>query len=79
MITCKLNEALDVLSRRIYFTGSERKLIPENDGDPFRGEALDFAWDTVRDAEIAITVTLPERSFLDGVVIRTSQKTHLTS
>ena len=77
MITYKCNEALEGLSYRVYLTGSERKIIPVENGDPFRGEALKFSWESLRDAELAVTVTLPQSSFLDVVVLRTSEKTAL--
>ncbi|MBQ7335387.1 MAG: family 20 glycosylhydrolase [Clostridia bacterium] len=77
MITCKWNESIEALSWRVGFAGCERVLTPETAGDPFHGEPLCFAWDTVRDAEVTVTVTLPERAFLDGVVICTGDKTAL--
>ena len=77
MITCKWNEALEGLPYRVYLTGSERKIIPAENGNPFRGEALKFSWESLRDAELAVTVTLPQKSFFDGAVLRTSQKTAL--
>ena len=77
MITYKCNDAFEGLSYRVYLTGSERKIIPVENGDPFRGEALKFSWESLRDAELAVTVTLPQSTFLDGVVLRTSEKTAL--
>lgn len=77
MKTCKWNETLKADSFRICLSENGRVLEPTAKGNPFFGEALTFAWETVRDGEVALTVTLPKDSFLDSVLIRTSEDTAL--
>lgn len=74
---CKWNEVSAPQSWRAYFSNSNRALVPKADGNPFLGEPLTYTWETVRDGEVAVAVTLPKDSFLDSVVIRTSEATAL--
>ena len=77
MLACKWSETVETLSWRIGFANSDRVPHLTADGDPFRGETLCLPWESVRDGEVEICVTLPAKRFLDGVVIRTGEETAL--
>ena len=77
MITCKWNEKIDAHAWRVGFSDCTREAVLKESGNPFRGEALTMAWETVRDGEVELVVALPEKAFLDCVTIRTSEQTAL--
>ena len=71
------NDRISHCTWKAHFFASDRPLMPVCQGNPFLEEPLLYSWETVRNAEVALTVTFSSASFLDAVVVRTSEETAL--
>ena len=74
-----LNELLPECSLCTHFAGSKLPLLPAEAGNSLKGEKLAFAWNTIRDQQVALTVKLPQKAFVDRVVLTLGEDTKLTA
>ena len=73
-----LNTMLPSLSSSFSLRGGNIPL-PVKEGDPLRGEALAFSWETVRDSEVEMKITLPQACFIDRAVVSLARQSAVTS
>ena len=61
----KLNEFYDHIGFSYHFEGTT--LVPQamEDGDPLKGQLLQFKWEQIYDQEVAFDISLPEACYVD--------------
>lgn len=74
-----LNQLLPGWKTSLHFAGSTLPATPETPADPMKGEALTLDWQQIKDQPIALTVTLPQKAFVDRVVLTLGETTELVS
>ena len=74
-----LNDFFPDAALDIHFAGSCLPITPAVSGDPLQGKALSFDWQQIRDQQIALTVKLPQKVFVDRVVVKLGEETKLLS
>lgn len=74
-----LNQLLPGWKTSLGFAGTTLPVIPEAPADPLKGEVLTVGWQQIKDQPIALTVTLPQKAFVDRVVLTLGESTRLVS
>ena len=74
-----LNDLLPGGSLCAHFAGSELAPQRAEAGNPLQGERLVFVWNEILDQPVALTVKLPQKAFVDTVVLTLGEDTKLTS
>ena len=74
-----LNAMMSDINLNTHFTGSTLPLTPENPGDPLNEVPVSFSWLQIRDQQISLELRLPQKAFVDTLVLETGKDTALTS
>ena len=74
-----LNQIFPDCTLETAFAGSSLPLQPDTAGNPLVGEPLSFTWQAVKDQPVALKIRLPQKAFVDTVVLETGEDTGLTS
>ena len=74
-----LNKFFPDCTLETSFAGTKLPLQPETAGNPLAGEAIFFPWQVVKDQPVALKIRLPQKAFVDTVVVETGEDTKLTS